>query len=319
MMVKCCMRLLSYTTFFVKERNMKYKADISLLFVAFVWGATFVVVQNAIAFLPPLLFNAVRFAIASMLLWIWVFVFERKPLDRQLIRAGFMLGVWLCLGYALQTIGLLYTTSSKAGFITGLNVVLVPFFALIILKQKLSLNAVAGSILAACGLYLLTSSGSMIMNKGDLFVFLCAIAFALHIVSTSIYATKFSPVLLTAIQVQTVSILCLICSYLFEDWSLIPLTTFFEFDVWMALLITALFATTIAFFIQTHFQQYTSPTRVALIFALEPVFAALTAYIWNDERFQQTALFGAALILLGMILSELPHHIWQRKKSARLS
>ncbi|MED0657858.1 DMT family transporter [Anoxybacillus ayderensis] len=298
---------------------MKYKADISLLFVAFVWGATFVVVQNAIAFLPPLLFNGVRFAIASILLWIWVFIFERKPLDKQLIRAGFILGIWLCLGYAFQTIGLLYTTSSKAGFITGLNVVLVPFFSFMILKQKPSLNAVIGSVLAACGLYFLTVSGDMSMNKGDLFVFLCAIAFALHIVSTSIYATKFSAVLLTTVQVQTVSIICFICSYLFEDWSVVPLSIFLTFDVWGALLITALFATTIAFFIQTHFQQYTSPTRVALIFALEPVFAALTAYIWNDERLQQAALFGAALILLGMIFSELPQHIWQRKKSARLS
>ncbi|MBB6176842.1 drug/metabolite transporter (DMT)-like permease [Anoxybacillus tengchongensis] len=298
---------------------MKYKADVSLLFVAFVWGATFVVVQNAIAFLPPLMFNGVRFAIASVLLWIWVFIFERKPLDRQLVRAGLMLGVWLCLGYAFQTIGLLYTTSSKAGFITGLNVVIVPLLSFIILKHKPSFNAVIGSILATCGLYFLTTSGDMTINKGDVFVFLCAIAFALHIVSTSIYATKFSSILLTAVQVQTVSIVCFICSYWFEDWSLIPLATFFEFDVWMALLITALFATTIAFFIQTHFQQYTSPTRVALIFALEPVFAALTAYIWNDERLQQAALFGAGLILLGMVLSELPQHIWQRKKSARLS
>ncbi|CUA81324.1 DMT family transporter [Anoxybacillus suryakundensis] len=298
---------------------MKYKADVSLLFVAFVWGATFVVVQNAIAFLPPLMFNGVRFAIASVLLWIWVFIFERKPLDRQLVRAGLILGIWLCLGYAFQTIGLLYTTSSKAGFITGLNVVIVPLLSFIILKHKPSFNAVVGSILATCGLYLLTTSGDMSINKGDVFVFLCAIAFALHIVSTSIYATKFSSILLTAVQVQTVSIVCFICSYWLEDWSLIPLTTFFEFDVWMALLITALFATTIAFFIQTHFQQYTSPTRVALIFALEPVFAALTAYIWNDERLQQAALFGAGLILLGMVLSELPQHIWQRKKSARLS
>ncbi|GIW50360.1 MAG: membrane protein [Anoxybacillus sp.] len=298
---------------------MKYKADLSLLFVAFVWGATFVVVQNAVSFLPPLLFNGVRFAIASILLWIWVFIFERKPLDKQLILSGFILGIWLCLGYALQTIGLLYTTSSKAGFITGLNVVLVPFFSFMILKQKPSLHAVIGSVLATCGLYFLTINGDMSMNKGDLFVFLCAIAFALHIVSTSIYATKFSAVLLTTVQVQTVSIVCFICSYLLEDWSVIPLSTFLTFDVWGALLITALFATTIAFFIQTHFQQYTSPTRVALIFALEPVFAALTAYIWNDERLQQTALFGAALILLGMVLSELPQHIWQRKKSARLS
>ncbi|GAC89872.1 drug/metabolite transporter (DMT) superfamily permease [Anoxybacillus flavithermus NBRC 109594] len=298
---------------------MNYKADISLLFVAFVWGATFVVVQDAIAFLPPLMFNGVRFAIASVLLWAWVLIFERKPLDRQLICAGLLLGIWLCLGYAFQTIGLLYTTSSKAGFITGLNVVIVPFLSFIILKRRPSFNAVVGSILATCGLYLLTASGDMSINKGDVFVFLCAIAFALHIVTTSIYATKFSPILLTTIQVQTVSIICFICSYLFEDWSLIPLSTFFEFDVWLALLITALFATTIAFFIQTHFQQYTSPTRVALIFALEPVFAALTAYIWNDEYLQQAALFGAGLILLGMILSELPQHIWQRKKSARLS
>ncbi|MGX1983353.1 drug/metabolite transporter (DMT)-like permease [Thermolongibacillus altinsuensis] len=300
--------------------TLQQKADVSLLFVAFVWGATFVVVQNAIAFLPPLLFNGIRFLLASLFLWTWLFLFERKRkdrIDRELVFAGVKLGIWLFAGYALQTIGLLYTTSSKAGFITGLSVVLVPFFSFLLLKQKPSINALLGTGVAAVGLYFLTMNGSMSINKGDLFVFFCAISFALHIVLTGKYASRYSTLSLTTIQIQTVAFLCFLFSLFLEDWKTLSYSLLLQLEVWTALIITALFATTVAFFIQTNFQKYTSPTRVALIFAMEPVFAALTAYIWNDERLHHIAILGAFLIFLGMILSELPQNVLNKNKSAR--
>lgn len=289
----------------------RWVADASLLAVTFVWGATFVVVQNAIAFLEPLSFNAVRFSLAWLFLFIWLVIFHRslfRHYTLPLIRAGIWMGLWLFSGYALQTIGLLYTTSSKAGFITGLNVVLVPLFSFLFLKQKPSVNAIIGTVMAAAGLYFLTiGDGSWSFNRGDVFVFFCAISFAMHIIVTDKYSARYSSMLLTMTQLFTVAVMCTIFAFLFEDetqmWNAAILQ---KREVWTALLITSLLATTAAFLIQTNFQKYTTATRVALIFAMEPVFAAITAYIWAGERLTASAIIGCIGILCGMIFAELP-------------
>lgn len=286
-------------------------ADASLLAVTFVWGTTFVVVQNALAFLEPLSFNAVRFSLAGLFLLAWLVIFHRslfRHYTLPLIRAGIWMGLWLFSGYALQTIGLLYTTSSKAGFITGLSVVLVPLFSFLFLKQKPSVNAIIGAVTAAAGLYFLTIGDSKwTFNRGDVLVFFCAISFAMHIIVTGKYSAHYSSVLLTMTQIFTVAAMCTIFAFLFEDetqiWNAAILQ---KREVWTALLITSLLATTAAFFIQTNFQKYTTATRVALIFAMEPVFAAITAYIWAGERLTASALIGCIGILFGMIFAELP-------------
>lgn len=285
-------------------------ADITLLFVAIIWGATFVIVQNAISFLEPVTFNAVRFFIAGFFLFLWLIFFQRKQLKSlswKIIGSGSLLGFWLFLGYATQTIGLLYTTSSKAGFITGLSVVLVPLFSLFLLKQRPTLFSIIGVAIATIGLYLLTMGDEFNLNKGDIFVFFCAISFAMHIIFTGKFTSKYPSLLLTVIQIFVVSFCCFIYSLLFENWqSAFDLTILVQREVALALIITSLFATAFAFFAQTTFQKYTTPTRVALIFVTEPVFSAITAYIWANERLTLMAGFGCLFILVGMILSELP-------------
>lgn len=285
-------------------------ADISLLFVALIWGSTFVLVQNAISFLEPMTFNGVRFFIAGLFLFIWLILFYReqlKAIDKKLLLSGFIMGVWLFGGYALQTMGLLYTTSSKAGFITGLSVVLVPVFSLLLLKQKPKFNAVFGVIIATVGLYLLTMADSFTINQGDLLVFFCAISFALHIVFTGKYTSLFPTLLLTVTQIFTVAFLSIISSLLFEDWNTaFSLQILLTSEVLIALIITSLFATAIAFLLQTRFQKFTTPTRVALIFAMEPVFAAITGYYFAAERLTYFAIIGCLFIFIGMILAELP-------------
>jgi drug/metabolite transporter (DMT)-like permease len=285
-------------------------ADISLLLVTVIWGSTFVLVQNAIDFLEPFSFNSVRFLIAAILLIFCLIIFKRdqlKQLDVKLLLSGVFIGFWLFLGYATQTIGLLYTTSSKAGFITGLNVVLVPLFSMMLLKQFPSKNAVFGVLTATIGLFLLTMTDVTSMNIGDGFVFICAVSFALQIIYTGKYSNKYPTLLLTVIQISTVAVLSIISSFIFEDWrkSLNP-DILLTKDVVIALLITSIFATAVAFLIQTNFQKYTSATRVALIFAMEPVFAAITGYYWADERLSYSALVGCFLIFAGMIFAELP-------------
>jgi len=285
-------------------------ADLSLLFVALIWGATFVLVQNAISFLEPLSFNAVRFTAAAFLLGLWLYAFERdqlKKLDKKLIMSGMMLGFFLFIGYAFQTLGLLYTTSSKAGFITGLSVVLVPLLMIAVLKQRPGIYSIAGVAAATAGLYLLTMSDVSSLNIGDGFVLICAAGFALHILFTGKYSSSYPTLLLTTIQISTVAILSAISAVFFEDWKrAFNPEIIFSAKVIMALLITSVLATALAFFIQTNFQKHTTATRVALIFAMEPVFAAITAFFWAGERLASSALIGCGLIFTGMVFAELP-------------
>jgi drug/metabolite transporter (DMT)-like permease len=291
-------------------KKQKLIADLSLLAVALIWGSTFVIVQNAIAFLEPFTFNGVRFTIASLILLIILITFNREQLrqcDLKLFSSGVFIGFWLFVGYATQTVGLLYTSSSKAGFITGLSVVLVPVFSFAILKIKPTKNAVLGVSVATVGLYLLTMTDRVLLNIGDGLVFICAIAFALQIIFTGKYSSSYPSLLLTVIQISTVAVLSLGFSILFEDWKVtINTTIMFDTTVLTALLITSLLATAFAFFIQTSVQKYTTPTRVALIFATEPVFAAITGFIWAHDRLSFSAITGCLFIFAGMIFAEMP-------------
>jgi drug/metabolite transporter (DMT)-like permease len=285
-------------------------ADICLMLVALVWGTTFVLVQNAISSLKPFSFNGIRFLFATLLLVGWLLLFngeQLKHLNRKILLAGFLMGFWLFLGYATQTMGLLFTTSSNAGFITGLSVVLVPLFSLLLLKQRLGTNAIIGVLIATAGLYLLTMTNSTSFNMGDGLVFLCAISFALQIIITGKYSGAYPALLLTVIQIATVAFLSIISAFLFEDWhQALNLKILLQGKVFAALLITSIFATALAFFAQTTCQKYTTATRVALIFALEPVFAAIAAYYWGGERLSSSAILGCGLIFTGMVLAELP-------------
>lgn len=308
------------------EMNHRILADGILLIIAFVWGTTFVLVQQAIAVLPPYPFLFVRFTFAFLFLLLVLFflkkranqVEKRKGKTTELWKAGFILGFWLFAGYALQTVGLLYTTSSKAGFITGLNVVLVPLFSFFILKTAPRLNAIVGAFLAMGGLYFLTLGDALYLNIGDLLVFFCAIAFALQIVYTGKYAHSLDPIALTTIQLGVVGLFSLIFVPPFEDVTLlIRPVDWLTPTVILALSVTSFFATSLAFLAQTSLQRYTTPTRVAIIFSMEPVFAALTGILVAGDPVTAKMITGSLLILVGMLLAELPHE-WIEKTKRHL-
>lgn len=298
-------------------------ADLSLLIVAFIWGTTFVLVQNAISTMEPFAFNSFRFFIAFVILFLSLLLFQRKQLQflsKRIVISGFLLGFWLFLGYATQTLGLLYTTSSKAGFITGLSVVLVPFFSFLLLKQKPSFPAVIGVSIATVGLFLLTMTDIAALNIGDFFVLICAFGFAMHIIFTGKFSEQFPTLLLTTIQILTVSILSMISSLIFEDFNgMMKLSIISSQSVIIALIVTSVFATALAFFAQTSFQKYTTPTRVALIFAMEPVFAAIAGYYWANERLSISAIMGCLFIFLGMVFAELPVDRFSRYRNKMAS
>jgi drug/metabolite transporter (DMT)-like permease len=288
--------------------NKRLGADLSLLSVSFIWGATFVIIQKAISFLPPFTFNTVRFFLAGMSLLIILMIKEKGKVrirPKSLI-PGIILGFFLFLGYAFQTFGLLHTTPAKAGFITGLSVVLVPFLALYFLKEKPAAASVAGALSAALGLYLLAAGHTQSVNFGDLLVFICAFGFALHIIFTDRYTKVVSALELTIIQIMTVALLSGISMAIFEDWrNALTASTLLRGEVISALLITALLATSAAYLIQTAAQKHTTPARVAVILTMEPVFAALFSYLWTGEELPSLAILGCLLIFIGMLMAEM--------------
>lgn len=165
----------------------------------------------------------------------------------------------------------------------------------------------AGIALAATGLYLLTMTGPVAFNKGDLLILFAAASFALHIVFTGKFSPGQSALILCMIQVAVVSTLNLVCSLVFEDFiGLISKGIMASTNVIIALVVTACFGTVFAFLTQTKLQKFTTPTRVALIFSTEPVFAAAAGYIWAGERLGTKAIIGCLMILLGMVISEMP-------------
>ncbi|AWP26080.1 MULTISPECIES: DMT family transporter [Paenibacillus] len=286
-------------------------ADLSLLVVAMMWGSTFLIVQHAVRVLPPMAFNSVRFLGAALLLAFIITVFYRsqwKQISGKMLVHACLLGLFLFIGYAFQTAGLLYTTTSNTGFITGLSVVLVPFISYALLKHAISKFTWISALLAAAGLYLLTFTGSGIrLNQGDLLVLVCAIGFALHIGYTGIYAGRYPSLLLAALQMAVVGICSLIASVVTEHVGntsdLVEKLT--QPNVLWALAVSIGPTSAFAFWIQTVCQKYTTPSRVAIIYATEPVFAALTGILFAGERLTLIGGIGCLCILAGMMIAEL--------------
>ena len=284
-------------------------SDLVLLFVAFVWGSTFTIVKDATATIPPFSFLGIRFLIAAFFLGLVLFFKPklRGLLNEDLGRTGIHLGFWLFLAYSIQTFGLQYTSAGRTGFITGLSVCMVPFFAMLILRQQPSRFSFLGVVLAVIGLaFLFLSPHSLAMNWGDALVGLCAIAFAIHIVLVSKYARAYHPLLLGWVQLLTAAFLNLLAAMTLEplEVTLTP-NILFQTQLVQTFLITSLFASVLAYVAQIYCQKYTSPVRAALMFSAEPVFAILTAYWWAGEVLTGWNILGCVLILSGMIVPEI--------------
>ena len=283
----------------MKAERFSIGADLALLAVAAVWGLTFAAVQRALDAAGPFSFLTARFALAAVVLGA---AFPRRVLrlDRDVVAVGALIGVWLTVGYALQTVGLLYTTASRSGFITGLSVVLVPVLSLAVSRNRPRLSSLAAVAFAGAGLYLLTSPGDGNFNLGDLLTLGCAAAFALHIVTTERAAPRHDPVPLAFCQIVTTAVICAALMSVWEGPRL-PLTAW----TIAALAITGVLATAVAFSVQMWAQRRTSATHVAVIFTAEPVFAALFAWLIQHEVLGLGGLAGGALIVTGILVAQI--------------
>ena len=286
--------------------STRLKADLALASCTLVWGATFVLVKNALADSSVFGFLAVRFVLASIVLAVifWRSLASANAAD---IRAGVLLGLIMFGGYAFQTLGLLGTTPSKAAFITGSSVVLVPILHGIFWKSRIGVTVWIGALAALAGLYFLTvpREGLGRLNGGDLLVGGCAVVFAIHILFVGHFSPKHSVGALTFFQIATTAVLSILAVPAASVTHLEPARFHPTEGVLIAIVVTAVFATAFAFSIQIWAQQHTSPSHVAILFSLEPVFAGVTSYIWLGERLSGKAFSGALLILAGILVAEM--------------
>lgn len=275
-------------------------AEIYLLGIVIIWGATFAIVKGILDQIMPFTFLAYRFFWAAFILCL-IFWKRLKNIDKIILGKGFLIGIFLFLGFTFQTVGLKYTTATKAGFITGLSVVLVPIISHFFIREKISKNSIIGVILAFIGLWFLNYNSSFNFNFGDFLVLLCAVSFAMHIISVGLYARKVDYVLLVIVQLTTVFVLSFLMALFFERPGI---HLYYPSGVWWSIILTGIFATALAFYMQNKFQRYSTATKTAIIFSGEPIFGAIFAYLLLGEKVGLIAWIGGLLIIFGMIISQ---------------
>lgn len=287
---------------------MRLVYSLLLVGVTIVWGWTFVVVEDAIAVYGVLGFLAVRFGLGAAALA--PVLASPARMSRRTLFVGGGIGVVLALAYLFQTLGLLYTTPTNAGLITGLFVVFAPLTDRVFFGVRPSRQILLAVALSVVGLVLLAGyspSGGLV---GDALVLSCALALGVHIVLLSHYARDHDALGLAAAQMLSVAVLFFVVWPVFGEVSVPPA------EVWFALLLTGLVASAGAFYVQTYVQQRIPAARTAVILTLEPVFAALFGYWLAGDRLLAVQVFGALLILSGLVTGEvLP--LFRRKPFSR--
>ncbi|ADI13389.1 DMT family transporter [Truepera radiovictrix] len=264
-----------------------------LVVITLIWGSTFVIVKETLATLSPALLLALRFSVAALLL-VWV------PLPRAVWRAGLVLGVLSFLGFATQTVGMTMTTASKAAFITGFSVVLTPLLSALWFRLRVPARAYVAALTALAGLGLMTSTGPVGVSAGDFWVLGTALAYALYIIYTGEAAQRHGALALSAAQLWPMAALAWAWAWP-QLGDLRGITPGAAFSVlYLAAVATALVAV-----MQIAAQRVVAAHVAALVFVLEPVFAAGFAYVLLGESLGFWGWVGAALVGAAMLLSEL--------------
>jgi drug/metabolite transporter (DMT)-like permease len=270
---------------------------LALVLVCIAWGSTFLIVKDAVKRMPVMDFLAWRFGIAA----IAMFVVRPKAvlsLDARGRRLGVVLGLVLGGGYISQTVGLEHTPASVSGFITGLYVVFTPLCMAVLLHRRVGRLTWLAVALATGGLALLSLHGFSI-GGGEALTLVCALAFALHIVGLGEWSSSYDSAGLVVVQLGTVTLLSVVFA---APQSLAPPP---DAKAWGAVLLTALAATALAFFLQTWSQARLTPTRAAVVMTMEPVFAGVFGVAIGGDPLGIRTVLGAALVLVAMYAVEL--------------
>ena len=275
--------------------NNKIAAQIGLILVAMIWGVTFILVKQALNDAPPFIFATLRFGLATILT---MALANRKlfQLTKNELLGGMICGFFLFMGYGFQNFGLMHTTASKSAFITSVSVLLVPILLISFNLQEVKWRIWIAVLLATVGLYLLILPGGDGLNLGDILTSGCAFSFALHIIVQDIYIKKEIQLLpFFCVQSGFVTLFSFFNSQLFESQVII-----WSSQLYSAIIITGILATFAAFLVMIWAQRILNPSETALIFAVEPLSAAMFATVFGGEFLGIWGWIGGGLVCLAV-------------------
>ena len=262
------------------------------------WGTSFIITKTITKELPIFVYLTLRYSIA--IIGIIPILYRFKGFNKKILYGGIITGILYFISIVFQTYGLQTTTAGKAGFITGLGTVLVPFMTWFAYKKKVKLRVWIAVVLSTVGMGFLLLEGESGVFIGDMLVLVCAVFYAIFIVVNDDYVKKVDVYLFSFVQLATLSILCLGSSFLLsENWSISSNTI----DFWLVMLYMGLIVTTVTFLFQNYGQQYLTPAKTAIIFTLEPVFAAFFGFLFGNELLTVFGIIGATIIFIALLIT----------------
>lgn len=288
---------------------------LQLVLVTVFWGIGFPAMKIVSDSVTPFYQVGIRFFVATVVLVV-LFFSRLKNMNKKLVKDGLILSVILFCTYVFATVGIGYTTSSRASFFCCLAVIIVPFLLWLVCKSKIKMKAVISAIICTIGLFVISYTRDMgiSVNFGDILCLMCSVCSATHLIATEKFIKDNDPALLTLIQMFFISMLGLGVAFCMEDFPVGIKTTSLY-----ALLFIGIFGTALGFFMQTNAQQYIDSTRVGIIFSLEPVNGAIASYIILGDSMGVRSVIGGILIFSALIYSEidLKNFIGKTKKKTQ--
>jgi drug/metabolite transporter (DMT)-like permease len=286
----------------------QWMANSVLLAITFVWGATFTLTKNALSNIDPFSLLSMRFLVAGAVLFIFILASSRirELIQLQTLFVGVVLGILLFAGYIYQTLGLEDISPSISGFLTGLNVVLVPLLSVPLLRSRLLPRTWFGAFLAMAGLAVMNGTDFRgLFSHGSVETLLCALFVALQIIFVEKWGSRHDALVIATIEVWVVALCCMISSMLKGS-----LTLLLNFHIWMepvtllATVVNGVLGTSFALWGQNAVQKFTSSTQTSIIFSMEPVFAAIIAWVVRGDTMSPQEIAGGLLVFLSMLISD---------------
>ena len=295
----------------------KLKGNLILLLTAFIWGVSFIAQSVGVEEISPVAFNGIRSVLGGMVLLPVIFFLDRskkkkgvpvQKLDKTLLLGGIICGVCLCVASTLQTMGMVYTSPGKSGFLTALYMVIVPILGLFMGKRPRPVILIS-VLIALSGLYLMCMDGSLSINYGDILTILCAVVFAFHILAIDKFSPKVDGVKLACLQFFVCGILNLIAMVILGETPSFSQVV----SLWASIGYSGVLSCGVAYTLQIVGQKYTDPTSASILMSLESVFATLTTVIlvacgWNltGGALSPRELLGCVLMFAAILLVQLP-------------
>lgn len=287
--------------------SKKIQGTIALLFATIIWGSAFIAQSVGMDYIGPFTFQAIRCGLAVIFLLPVIFLFDKDKKnywknwkDPKLWKTGLVCGIALFVASGLQQVGLIYTSAGKAGFITAMYIVIVPVLGLAV-RRKPPFTAWISVVIATIGLYLLSCVGASEINKGDLCLMICAIAFAIQITLIDQLAGDLDGLRLNCIQSLVCSVISAILMLFTETPDLSNIV-----DCWLPLCYAGILSMGVAYSLQIIGQRHVAPTPASLIMSMESVFATLFGWLLLNEKMSAVELSGCALVFAAVVLSQLP-------------